>query len=131
MNTTLGILCNPKHPALKVFPTESHSDWQWWELAEGGKAFVLDRTPHAFQPIVQVIDSPQRNHKLGVIFEARVDRGRLLVCGFDLKRALDSRPAARQMQLSLLQYMQSENFQPTGELERTMIEDLLGEPSVP
>jgi hypothetical protein len=25
---TLGILCNPKHPALKEFPTEYYSNWQ-------------------------------------------------------------------------------------------------------
>ena len=27
---TLGILCDPAHPALAGFPTESHSNWQWW-----------------------------------------------------------------------------------------------------
>ncbi|MCP5528738.1 MAG: glycoside hydrolase, partial [Verrucomicrobiales bacterium] len=27
--TTLGILCDPKHPALEGFPTDFHSNWQW------------------------------------------------------------------------------------------------------
>ncbi|MGE5124747.1 MAG: glycoside hydrolase, partial [Betaproteobacteria bacterium] len=27
---TLGILCDPAHPALAAFPTEGHSNWQWW-----------------------------------------------------------------------------------------------------
>ena len=126
LSTTLGVLCNPKHPALKAFPTEPHSDWQWWELAQSSKAFILNRTPHDFQPIVQIIDNPQRNHKLGAIFETRVGPGRLLVCGFDLKRDLDNRPAARQMLFSLLQYMQSEDFQPTVELKMEVLEELLG-----
>ena len=34
---TLGILCDPAHPALAAFPTESHSNWQWWDVVNGGK----------------------------------------------------------------------------------------------
>ena len=30
---TLGILCRPDHPGLAEFPTDSHSNWQWWEFA--------------------------------------------------------------------------------------------------
>ena len=30
--TTLGILCDPRHPALANFPTEFNSNWQWWYL---------------------------------------------------------------------------------------------------
>ncbi|MHC4744058.1 MAG: sugar-binding domain-containing protein, partial [Planctomycetota bacterium] len=34
---TLGLLCDPKHPALARFPTEFHSDWQWWDLVTKSK----------------------------------------------------------------------------------------------
>lgn len=27
---TLGILCDPQNPALARFPTDFHSNWQWW-----------------------------------------------------------------------------------------------------
>jgi hypothetical protein len=27
---TLGIYCDKNHPVLKGFPTESYSQWQWW-----------------------------------------------------------------------------------------------------
>lgn len=30
---TLGILCDPAHPAFDGFPTEAHSDWQWADPA--------------------------------------------------------------------------------------------------
>src|SRR5512137_1839475 len=30
--TTMGILCDPKHPALAEFSTEFHNNWQWWYL---------------------------------------------------------------------------------------------------
>ena len=28
---TMGVLCNPAHPALSEFPTEYYSDYQWWD----------------------------------------------------------------------------------------------------
>src|SRR5690606_18685782 len=27
---TMGILCDPQHPALDDFPTDAYSNWQWW-----------------------------------------------------------------------------------------------------
>lgn len=26
---TMGLLCDPKHPALASFPNDGHTDWQW------------------------------------------------------------------------------------------------------
>ena len=69
---TMGILCDPKHPALADFPTDFYSNWQWYELLDHSRSMILDDTPAEFRPIVQVIDNFARNHKLGVIFEARV-----------------------------------------------------------
>jgi len=40
---TLGILCNPSHPALSEFPTEYHSDWQWWGITVSLVALFLIR----------------------------------------------------------------------------------------
>ena len=28
---TLGILCDPENPLFSDFPTEYHSNWQWWD----------------------------------------------------------------------------------------------------
>ncbi len=36
--TTLGILCDPKHAALAAFPTDFHSNWQWWYLVSRARA---------------------------------------------------------------------------------------------
>src|SRR5690606_21276590 len=33
----LGILCNPENPALKYFPTEFHSNWQWWDVVANSR----------------------------------------------------------------------------------------------
>jgi hypothetical protein len=121
---TLGILCDPKHPALASFPTDSHSNFEWWDVAQPSRAFILDDTPSEFRPIVQVIDDYHRNHKLGVVFETRVGAGKLLVCGFDLEARLDQRPAARQMRHSLLAYMHGGAFQPATALAPAVLEKL-------
>lgn len=108
---TLGILCDPKHPALAAFPTDFHADWQWWPIMRNGQAMILDDTPAGFRPLIQVIDNFDRNHKLAIAFEARVGSGRLLACSGGLLEQPD-RPEARQLLHSLLRYVESEAFDP-------------------
>ena len=100
---TMGLLIDARHPALAAFPTETHSDWQWFDLVMGSRALVLDATPADYRPIVQDIDNFERNHKLGFIFEAKVEKGALLVCSLNLLHQPES-PVARQMLHSLLEY---------------------------
>ncbi|MEO5959165.1 MAG: sugar-binding domain-containing protein, partial [Opitutaceae bacterium] len=108
---TLGVLCDPKHPALRRFPTDSHSNWQWWYPVTNGAAMILDSLPAEVQPIVQVIDDWFTNRKLALVFEARVGKGRLLVSSIELSgAALD--PVRRQLRASLLDYAGSSAFQP-------------------
>ena len=121
---TMGILCDPKHPALAQFPTESYSNWQWWDLQNNSASVILDETPATFRPIVQVIDNIVRNHKLGNLFEARVGKGRLLVCTIDVTDHLEQRPAARQLRASLAAYLASDKFQPVGELTMDTLDKL-------
>ena len=109
---TLGILCNPKNPALKFFPTESHSNWQWWDLVTRSRAMILDSLPASLRPVVQVIDDWFTNRRLGLIFEAKAGKGKIIVCSVDLKTGLANRPVARQMRYSLERYITSEEFKP-------------------
>lgn len=113
---TLGILCRPDHPALAAFPTDVHSDYQWWEVVSRCSAMVLDDFPASYRPIVHLIDDWFTNRKLGLLLEGKVGKGKLVVCSADLQQDLDRRPAARQFRESILQYMASEQFQPTDEL---------------
>ncbi len=125
---TLGILCNPKHSALSKFPTEFHSNWQWWDLVTKSKFMVLDEFGPKLRPIVQVIDDWNTNRKLGLIFEAKVGRAKLLVCSIDLRSNLDKRPVARQMLYSLLKYMESDRFAPSHSAEIELIRSLFRTP---
>jgi hypothetical protein len=118
---TLGILCDPSHAALAEFPTESHSNWQWWDLVTKSQIMILDDLPPKLRPIVQVIDDWFTARRLGLVFEARVGPGKLLVSSIDLETDLHQRPVARQMRRSLLDYMAGADFQPEHELSAEQI----------
>jgi hypothetical protein len=108
----LGILCDPHHPALASFPSDMHSNWQWWELTEGTNAFILNEAPLGFRPLIQVIDDFHRNDKLGLVFEAQVGKGKLLATSLCLTEDLGNKPVCRQLLYSLLQYVSGNQFQP-------------------
>ena len=123
--TTLGILCDPKHPALASFPTEFHSNWQWWYLISQAGAMILDGLPKELRPAVQVIDDWVTNRKLGLIFEARMGAGKVIVCSVDLRKNMEQNPVARQMLHSLLCYMNSSSFKPAVALSPAEVRGLL------
>jgi len=107
---TLGILCDPTHPALHGFPTEFHSNWQWWYVLQRAAAMQLDRLPVAVKPIVSVIDDWFTNRRLGLIFEAKVGAGRMVVCSAAVLGK--GNPVARQLLESLAAYVAGDNFAP-------------------
>ena len=124
---TLGILCDPKHPALEKFPTDFHSNWQWWELQKDARPFILTKH-HDLRPLVQLIDDWVTNRKLGYVFEAKVGNGKLLACAFDIESGLDTRMVARQMRASLLDYAASKDFSPSLTLQKADLEELVDLP---
>ncbi|WP_337941187.1 sugar-binding domain-containing protein [Parabacteroides sp.] len=121
---TLGILCDPAHPALAAFPTEGYSDYQWWDLVSNCNAMVLDDFPADYRPVVQLIDDWFTNRKLGILLEGKVGNGKLMVCSADLQKDLDKRPAARQLRQSILQYMASDRFNPSASLDPALVKAL-------
>ena len=109
---TLGLLINEKgHPIFKSFPTEKHSNWQWAAMAHESRPLVMDRMPEGYRPLVQVIDNVERNHRLALLFEMSVGKGKVMVCMSDL-RETEQYPESRQMMLSILEYMQDSDFNP-------------------
>lgn len=122
---TMGILCQPNHPALADFPTEEHSDWQWRDICVNAVTMNLDSISATTEPIVGMIDNFFANRNLALVFEAKVGTGRLIVCSADLDDSNKPRPEAHQLKYSLLKYMETEAFAPTLCLEIDQIEGLL------
>ncbi len=121
---TLGILCDPDHPALGEFPTEYHSNWQWWDAMSHSQAIILDHLNHDLNPIVRIIDDWFENRRLGLVFEAKVGKGKMIVSGIDFIDDSENRPEARQLLYSLQKYMISNQFNPEVELEIESIQSL-------
>ena len=121
---SLGILCNPKHPALAEFPTEYFSNYQWWDAMSHSGAIRFDRLSADIQPIVRVIDDWVTARPLALLFEAKVGRGKLLISGIDFHADMGKRPAARQLLHSLKQYMQTDSFRPQVSLDAQAVRQL-------
>lgn len=124
--TCIGLLLDEENPAFKHFPTSFHSDWQWETISEDAKGFVLNDLPASYRPVAQPVDDFHRNNKIGSVFELKVGKGKLLVCGYNLNSEL---PVARQLKYSLLNYMNSPDFNPGQQVEKNWLKTKF--PSLP
>ena len=92
----------------------------------GTVALVLTYSSYVAEVLRAGLDSVHPSQRyaarsLGLIVEARVGRGSLMLCGADLTGTLDHRPEARQLLTSLLHYMQSDKFHPSAEVTPAML----------
>lgn len=122
---TMGVLCDPKHSALKGFPTEYYSNWQWWDVLRPSLVLDLDSMNPRPENIVRMIDSFIGNRCLSVLFEANIAKGKVLVTSLDLSSDLDGRHASRQLRRSLEAYAGSKFFNPKVTIERQAIDALI------
>ncbi|KIC94337.1 sugar-binding domain-containing protein [Flavihumibacter solisilvae] len=122
---TLGVLCDPRHPALAEFPTEYHSNYQWWDAMSHSDAIIIDSVDNRIKPIVRIIDDWFTARPLGLVFECKVGKGKLLVTGVDLLSEAGSRPEARQLLFSIKKYMAGDDFHPAVDVNVERIKSLL------
>ena len=99
---TLGLLCDPSHPALRGFPTDSHTDWQWWYPIQLAQPIDLRTIPGAI-PIIRVIDDWFTARPLALVAEVPVETGRLLVSGINFAQAQD--PVTARLYAGVLAYL--------------------------
>lgn len=114
---TLGILTNPEHPLFRSFPTDKHTNWQWFDIVKNVHPLILDNFSADYLPIVQVIDNVERNHKLGIVMEWKIGKGKLLLCMVNLDDIIQQKhPENSAFYKSLLDYMRSDDFKPKYEI---------------
>jgi len=121
---TTGIFVNEHHPVFGAFPTEYHSNLQWWELLNRQQVMQFTEFPEDFQPLIHSIDTWFLSRKAGMMFEANVLNGRLIMTSMDITSEPEKRIVARQMYKSVLDYMQSDRFRPSSTLTPDMISSL-------
>lgn len=113
---TMGLLIDNEHTSLADFPSEFYSTPQWYNIVSHSNCVILDDAPKDFFPIVQMIDNFERNHKLGILFECKVGKGKLLVCTSRLSK-IAQEPEVKQFIHSIANYMLSNDFNPTQEID--------------
>ena len=121
---TTGAYIQNSHPVFRYFPTDDWQNLNWWELTNRTQVINMAEFPADYQPIVQPIDTWHVSRKLGMLLEARVLNGRLLMTTMDITRNLDRRPVARQLRYSILRYMASADFRPAISVGTEVIQHL-------
>ena len=121
---TTGIYIENTHSIFDLFPTDYYSDIQWWELVNKAQVMQFTEFPIDFQPLVQNIDTWFLSRKIGMLFEANVLEGKLVMTSMDITNNLDKRIVARQMRASILNYMNSDKFKPEYTISSELITDL-------
>lgn len=119
---TMGLLVDPDHKAFEYFPTDFHSNWQWWDLSKNSKTLVFDSLD--VEPIVRVVDNFFHNRQMTNVFEAMVGEGRLVFSSIDLFADTGQRNAVKQFKYSLLSYMNSDQFNPKGKISEKELSKL-------
>lgn len=116
----MGQLIDEKHPIFKAFPTEFHTNWQWWPMASR-RAVIL---PKAYQTIITEMDSYAYLRPMMQLMEFRCGGGKVLFSSMDLA-SLQQYPEGRALQAAIYQYMDSEHFQPVQEMPEEVLKTLV------
>ncbi|MCH5224609.1 MAG: beta-glycosidase [Muribaculaceae bacterium] len=125
---TLGLYIDKEHPALAKFPTESHTDWQWYEIVANSRPLIIDRLPADVDPVVEVVDNVERNFRLALMLECNVGKGKLMIISSDLEKASEY-PEGRWLLQSVKEYMASKDCKPEITLTPQQVVNLLTKPS--
>ena len=120
---TLGILANPTEQVFAHFPTQYHADWQWWSLLEHSKP--MDLSALRVSPLIRVVDDWLLSRHLGLLFEAQVGEGSLMVSSMNLAQPSQLDQAQKQMRHSILRYMEGQQFKPQIKLTLEQLSSLV------
>ena len=116
----MGQLIDEKHPIFKNFPTEFHTNWQWWPMASQ-RAVIF---PHPVKAIVTEMDSYAYMRPMAQLAEFRCGGGKLLFSSMGLQN-LQQYPESRALLHAIYQYMDSEAFAPEEEISVEEMSELV------
>lgn len=119
---SLGMMMDPKSKLFEEFPTDDHTDWQWWCVAKNSRPLILNSLPKDYRPIIQTVDNIERNHKLGILMEFKVGKGKLLICTTDLE-SISQFPEGRAYKNAIINY--ANKFNPSITITEAELRTLL------
>lgn len=109
----MGQLIDTEHPIFKEFPTDFHTDWQWWIMASK-RAVIL---PHPMKTIITEMDSYAFLRPMAQMIEFRCLKGKVLLSTMELHKS-QQYPEVRALQASIYTYLSGENFEPAEEITK-------------
>ena len=92
----MGQLIDTEHPIFKEFPTDFHTDWQWWIMATK-RAVIL---PHPMKTIITEMDSYAFLRPMAQMIEFRCLKGKVLLSTMELHKS-QQYPEVRALQASI------------------------------
>lgn len=104
---SMGQLINKEHPIFNSFPTEFHTNYQWWPMASTRAAIL----PRRMECIITEMDSYAYLRDMAQLLECNVGGGKLLFSTMGLHNLMQY-PEARALQNAIYTYMASEKFAP-------------------
>lgn len=110
----MGQLIDAAHPVFRNFPTECHTNWQWWPMATQ-RAMIL---PRRMKAIITEMDSYAYLRPMAKLLECRCCGGRLLISSMGLQQLLQY-PEARALQAGIYAYL----CEPACDLQQEMTVD--------
>lgn len=116
----MGQLIDETHPIFAGFPTDFHTDWQWWPIANR-RAVVL---PEPVRAIITELDCYAYMKPMAQLLECRCGGGRLLLSTMGLQD-LQQYPEARALLASIYVYLESRTFAPEQKIAPEVIQRLV------
>lgn len=107
----MGQLIDTEHPIFKEFPTDFHTDWQWWIMTTK-RAVIL---PHPMKTIITEMDSYAFLRPMAQMIEFRCLKGKVLLSTMELHKS-QQYLEARALQAAIYTYLSGENFEPAEEI---------------
>ncbi len=121
----LGLRIDPSHPALRGFPHDGFPDLQFYNLLEGGVQLDFGATPILNGLRMTRATPDNRFSRVTFLSEAKVGKGKLLLCGLNIRPNLDgTKPEAIYLLDRLLRYVTSGEFQPKAEITAERIDEI-------
>lgn len=117
---SMGQLIDVSHPVFESFPTEFHTNWQWWPMAVQ-RAVIL---PRNYAAIITEMDSYAYLRPMAQLLECRLGKGKLMLSSMGLQN-LQQYPEARALLDGIYRYMDSERFCPEQEIDADVIRELV------
>ena len=98
----LGTWFDVSHPVFAGFPTEDFTDWQWFGIVGGVVTHRLCGLPADYRPFALSVSDFHFAFLAATMFEVKVGKGRLFVCGYDLDR---DNPETKRLRASIAAYL--------------------------